>query len=378
MSMLRSILLATDFRPASLEAIRVAEQLASGFGSRITLYHVFYPLYASPSLLQQQRELASWQLQQLAQQLITKGVSVAESMVAAGHPATMIVRKAQEIDADLILIGAGKWLGQEPFTLGPVAEAVLHHAAQPVLAVRPGRPTVTFRKILCPVDHSHVSERGLRTAIGLARAFDGTVHVLSVVPEMSWLPAALETGQLAGAIAEHEHQWQAEFKQFLMGVDFAEVPWTEETRRGAAHEEIIAAVKEHQCDVIVMGSTGRTGLARLLLGSVTRRVVQQLPCSLLTVKEEEPLGPDFEEDLQHMNFLLAEGRELLAAKSYPLALVKFRQVLAFNPYQAAALEGLAEVHQQLGQVDKAERYRQRARLLQPQARGGKRARSAAR
>ena len=58
----------------------------------------------------------------------------------------------------------------------------------------------------------------------------------------------------------------------------------------------VAAAQEHEADVICMGSTGPTGFIRVLMGSVTRHVLQDLPCSLLTVKDEhlieEPFGID--------------------------------------------------------------------------------------
>jgi nucleotide-binding universal stress UspA family protein len=361
--MLQSILLATDFRPASLEATRVAEQLASVFGSRLTLYHIFHPMHPSPTVQEEERELATWELQELARQLASKNVVVAESMVATGHPAAMIVRQAQEIEADLILIGAGKWSGRGPFFLGPIAESVVHHAAQAVIVVRPGEPKVTFGRILCPVDHSTVSYRGLQTAIGLAKAFGGRLHVLSVVPDLRWLHAAVETGKFAGAAAEYKQQWREEFTIFLNSVEFGDVPYTRETRTGVAGEEIAASAREHRADLIIMGSTGRSGLSRLLVGSVTRRVLQNLPCSLLTVKQEEVAGQLLEDDIRHVNLLVAEGRELLAAESYPLALTKFRQALGYNPMHIGALDTVAQIYEKLGPSNKAELYRRRAGLV---------------
>jgi Tfp pilus assembly protein PilF len=63
---------------------------------------------------------------------------------------------------------------------------------------------------------------------------------------------------------------------------------------------------------------------------------------------------------------MAEGRELFAAESYPLALVKFRQVLAHDPFHVAALGSRAEIHQKLGQIEKAGHCRRRAKLLHQQ------------
>jgi nucleotide-binding universal stress UspA family protein len=307
-------------------------------------------------------KVAGWELEELVHQLTVKGIVVSEAAVATGHPAAMIVRKAEEIDADLILIGAGKWAGREPFLAGPIAEAVLQHATAPVLMIRPGEPKAMFRQLLCPVDHSPASARGLRTAVGLAEAFGGRLHVVSVAPEIGRLHAAVKNGMLSHAVTEHKRRWRDEFKQFLTDVEFGKVPWTRETRVGVPRDEIVASAQEHHADVIVMGATGRSGLAGIVVGSVTRRVLQHLPCSLLTVKAEETEGKLLDH-IRHINSLMTQGRRLCAARSYPLALAKFREVMALDPYHVAALEGLAEVYEELEQVDKAQRYRRRAQLL---------------
>jgi nucleotide-binding universal stress UspA family protein len=359
--MLQSILLATDFRPASQEAATAAAELAAAFGSRIALLHVLEPLPAWPAALHEERRQAlAESLRESARRLATEKADAADWSVVVGSPAHAIVHKANEINADLIVMGAGERPRLDWFAAGPITEAVIEHAAQPVLAVRPGEPVARFRTILCPVDQSDASGRGLRNAVRLARVFHSRLVVLTVVPEVSWLTAATETGHLAGARAEYESKWRDEFERFLSEIDFTDVEWTKEVRRGVAHEQIITAAREHQADVIVMGATGRTGLARLLLGSTTRRVLRQLPCSLLTLKEERAVEDMIAADARTAELLMAEGRELLRPGCYDLALTKFRQVLAIDPFHAAALMGMAEAYEKLGQPEEAEFYRGRA------------------
>jgi len=178
-----------------------------------------------------------------------------------------------------------------------------------------------------------------------------------------FISAVAATGQLAGAAAEYESKWRSEFEQFLRGVSFAEVKWQTEVRHGAPDQQIIAAAREHQADLIVMGATGRTGLARVLLGSVTRRVLQQMPCSLLVVKQEDAVEELFRGTLDDIVRLMAEGQSLLKDGAYDTAKAKFRQVLARNPFHAGAAEGLAEAHERLGNREEAGHYRRRADRL---------------
>ena len=233
-------------------------------------------------------------MKRLAEQQVT----VAQSAIKSGPFANTIVSVAQEWDVDLIVLGAGERKQPDTFSIGPIAEAVITHATQPVLAVRPGDPQPRFKRILCPVDQSSTSARGLRNAVRLAKVFGGEIIVLTVIPDVSWLTAAVETGELVDAKAEHAAEWVQEFDRFLEGVDLSGVTWKREVRCGVPHEQIIAAAKECSVDLIVMGATGRTGLVQVLLGSTTRRLLRGLPCSLLTVKQEDVLEELFESDVR--------------------------------------------------------------------------------
>jgi nucleotide-binding universal stress UspA family protein len=293
-------------------------------------------------------------------------VAVAESLTEVGSPGDAIVRRAQDLDADLVVMGAGDVSRFDRYSVGPVTEEVLEFAPQPVLAVHPGGPEIRFKKILCPVDQSAASRQGLQNANRLARVFGGHLIILTVVPAVGWLSAAAATGQLAGAAAEYESRWRSEFEEFLRGTPFGEVKVQREVRKGTPHEQIIASAREQQADLIVMGATGRTGLTRVLLGSVTRRVLQELPCSLLVVKQEDAVEELFRGTLDDVYRLTAEGRGLLEGGSYDTAKAKFRLALTLNPFHLEAVEGLAEAHERLGNREEADRYRRRAGQLRRQ------------
>jgi Flp pilus assembly protein TadD len=71
--------------------------------------------------------------------------------------------------------------------------------------------------------------------------------------------------------------------------------------------------------------------------------------------------------LDDVHRLTAEGRQLLESGSYNTAKAKFRLALTLNPFHLAAVEGLAEAHERLGNREEVDRYRQRAGLLRRQA-----------
>jgi nucleotide-binding universal stress UspA family protein len=190
------------------------------------------------------------------------------------------------VGADLILMGAGSRSPFDRFCPGAIAKAVLRHAAGPVLLVRPGEPAASFRTILCVVDRSAASAAGLQYAAQLARAFDGRLIVLTVVPEAGWLTAVAQAGGLIGGAAERERLWLKEFERALEGVDLAGAFWETEARRGTPYRQIVAAARERHADLLVLGSAGPSGLARLLRAGVAHRVLPELPCSLLATPGE--------------------------------------------------------------------------------------------
>jgi nucleotide-binding universal stress UspA family protein len=248
--------------------------------------------------------------------------------------------------------------------IGPIAQSVIEHAHQPVLAVHPEQRNAKLQTLLCPVDTSSVSERALRNAIRLAKGFGGKLHVLSVLPEVSWLTAAEQSGQLTHARSAFAGQWIERLNHFLSEIDFEDVPWTQEVRKGRIDDEICAMAHQRHADLIVMGTTGLTHAAPLLMGSTTRRVLERVPCSLLTVKEEDVLSFDYESALEEIRWLLDQAQVAVETRNDELAVRKFDAVLRLNPYHIPALEGRAQACDRLGDFERADRCRHRLSQLQ--------------
>lgn len=365
MRMLQSILLATDCRPACDDALNAVAQLATVFGSQVSLLHVVEQTH--PALQLYRQEGATQYLANVSTRLAQKQVTVAQSSVRLGSPAHTIVSVAEEQNVDLIVIGAGERKQPDSFSIGPIAEAVITHALQPVLAVRPGEPRTQFKRILCPVDQSRTSARGLQNAARLAKAIGGEITVLSVIPDVSWLTAAVETGVLVDARAEHASEWVQEFERFVEKADLSGVAWKSEVRYGVPHEQILAAAHEHGSDLIIMGATGRTGLVQVLLGSTTRRLLRGLPCSLLTVKQEDVLEELLESDIRVIARLMTDARACSDAGTFQSAIAMYREVLSRDPFHVAATERLVATHEVVGQTVEADRYRRRLTRLRQAA-----------
>jgi len=272
---LERILLATEFGQHQADVMRTAVALARAFQSEILLVHVIPKIPDLPVHVETLKTMLRGRLQQLRAEMAGYGVRVAEPILAVGAPFNEIIEAADAHDVNVILVGSGE-------TLALTAEKLIRKARQPVWVVKAGA-RMPIRRILCPVDFSEAARRGLTNAIHLARAFQADLEVLTVIQPL----ASIHVGyaELADqAQMNYEEARRQEFEKFLAGGDFHDVRWTKTVRRGLPPEQILALARDPRADLLVMGSTGRTGLARILIGSVAERVIRALPCSVITVK----------------------------------------------------------------------------------------------
>lgn len=285
----RPILYASELREDQTRDVEFVAVVAQALRQPIVLLHVMESLwhFSNPvlesSFYQHQRQHATGRADTICQQLESAQVKCPSTLIRSGSVVDEICAAAAETGSDLIAMGAGDV--EHRGSPGVTAMAIMESAAQSVLVMRPRHSLPQLQTILCPIDQSRVSRCGLEQAIRLTKGCGARLIVLSVIPEVSWLTAAAETGELQDAKAEFEARWAEGVDEFLAPVDFQSVPYEHLLARGAAHEQIIKAANEHAADMIVMGATGRSGLVRVLLGSTTRRVLRELPCSLLAVRE---------------------------------------------------------------------------------------------
>ena len=220
--------------------------------------------------------------------LVRRELSV-ETDVVVGDPRAEIVRLADEWRADLIVLGA-RGLGRiKRLLLGSVSLAVARHASCPVLVVK-GRPR-KLTSALVAMDGSEDSFRAARFLQSLVLPRRTKVRLLSVVEPLRYpatAPGAVR-GQLQRMIKELEAERRGELDKVLeraaAQLDDKLTRVTRSTPTGTPADEIIAAANDYDTDLVVVGARGRGGMARLLLGSVSEKVLRDARCPVLIVKE---------------------------------------------------------------------------------------------
>jgi universal stress protein E len=276
MRTIKNILVGVEFTDAGRAALHEAALLARTFGAEVHLLHALTGLHGPQGA---EGRLVLDHVERMVERLAVElesggGVRVARPprLPTGGGAASSLLSAAVEVDADLVLLGAGEKAAMDRVLLGATAEQVVRESVRPTWLVRPGKDHAAIRRILCAVDASDPAREALALAAFLARTFVAELHTLSVIP-----PRADDAG---GSRPEAS----AVLRDALGRIDLHGIDHRTLVRQGKPAVRIVDAVSEVGADLLVLGSARRAGLTRLLQGSNTaEKVLRLLPCSLLSV-----------------------------------------------------------------------------------------------
>ncbi|MGH7130133.1 MAG: universal stress protein [Planctomycetaceae bacterium] len=144
---------------------------------------------------------------------------------------------------------------------------------------------ITLNNILLPTDFSEPSLAATRYALELARRFSSRLHLLHVIEDPSIVLPLAESYPFASR-EDFEKLAQTELENWILPDDRAGVDLVYRWRHGTPFAEIVRDAREHDVDLIVLGTHGRGMLAQLLMGSTAEKVVRKAECPVLTVRPE--------------------------------------------------------------------------------------------
>jgi nucleotide-binding universal stress UspA family protein len=149
-----------------------------------------------------------------------------------------------------------------------------------------------YDDILVPTDGSDASMAAVDEAVALADRLGSSIHVLSVVEQAQYAPMNTPSPDFVDSLEANAREALDRAVERAETAGGTDVDGAVES--GAAHEAIVSYVEDHDVDLVMMGTHGRTGLDRVLLGSVTEKVVRLSPVPVLTVRPGEVEGSEGE------------------------------------------------------------------------------------
>ncbi len=288
--MFERIVLATDFSPHATVARDVAKWLAQIHNAHLWVVTVLEPVEEPLDWIDQPPGIPSWKWQKKLRKLQQKlerekrdkldewvadlreaGLEVTE-VVREGDPDKEIVAVAEEVGADLIVMGSHSRRNFWDVVLGSVTAKVIREAPCPVMVVshRPPHPGTLPHRVLVAVDFSPYAQAAARMAAQLALRGDHRVTFITVI---------------SGEMTEEEARERLD--EFLQDVRAQGLQADVLIRRGDVVKEICKAAVDVEADAIIMGSHSSRGIGEKLLGNVPEGVSRCAPCPVLIVSGRE-------------------------------------------------------------------------------------------
>lgn len=293
---------ARELGPEAKAAIEQAIELAIHAGGQVTFCS---SLNVSPqtatlitqdhqNLMKTVEDFAAEVLDQVVADARNRGVS-ADRAVRFGAPQEELSRLAGEGKYDVIVVGTRARKRAARLLFGSTSQELVRHAPCAVWVVKP-EEIREIREIAVATDLTNDNRRVLAAAVEAARALAAKLFIVHAVDisELSYLlMAGISPEEVAQARVRMMEEAEANLQQQLVTTDYRTLPHgvKVDVVEGSFDEAIPKFVTDNEIDILVVGTHGRTGIPRLVLGNSAERVLPLVHCSLIAVKPENFVDP---------------------------------------------------------------------------------------
>jgi nucleotide-binding universal stress UspA family protein len=290
LSRFTSILVATDFSEGATWALRRAARLPLGPGSVLTLLHVL-PQGLPPSLAARSATAAERQLGRLAEEAreagareSTVGPSV-ETRIATGTPFVEIIRRARAAGADLVAIGRHGGGGLRDLLIGSTAARVIRHGDMPVLVVG-ASPAGPYRRPLLAAPLEDTLRQIIDTALAVLPEVPPRLTALhaSEMPFEGFMTPLFTSRQMQSYRRDAVGAAREDLRSAIRRLVPAGTHCALRVLPGDPRALVAREASRRRCDLLVVGTHARSGLAHVLLGSVAESVLGAARCDVLVAR----------------------------------------------------------------------------------------------
>ncbi|NTU42031.1 MAG: universal stress protein [Nitrospirales bacterium] len=280
----KKMLVAIDGSESGMNALSQAFKLAAQEKSWITVVCVVPPyqgdldIVGVGNVMEAMRKPCEDALAE-AEKMAKASGALIKPVCEEGDAYERIVALADAENAELIVMGRRGISGLERVLVGSVTARVIGHSQRDVLVIPRTATEVTWKKILLTIDGSKYSVAAIERAIDFAEGYGGELKILSVVD----VPAEFY-GEAPGILEDMVQKAKGYVQEAQKKAEARGIRAEVLVREGETHQVIVDAAKDLQADAVIVGSHGRTGLKRLLMGSVTEKVIGYAHCPVLGVR----------------------------------------------------------------------------------------------
>jgi len=280
---MKTILAASDLSARSDRALARAVLLAEQHQAKLLALHVVDEELPA-AFADRQAEDADRSLRAALAALPQAAALPSEVRIVVGEHYQTILAEAETAAADLVVIGQHRKDILLDLFRGSTGERIIRFGNRPVLVVK-SAATHRYVSMLAAVDFSPPSRRAIEVAVTLAPDADVKLVHAFEIPFRGLLFGGASMEQLA---KKHQQQFQemveAQTREFLQTLSTPIAPRQVIAREGGPEETVLTVAAETRCDLMVVGTHGRSGLGRALLGSVAEGLLARAPCDVLAVR----------------------------------------------------------------------------------------------
>jgi universal stress protein E len=291
-----------ELGPEARAAIEQALLLAIHSGGSVTFCSALNVSPQTATLIAQDHQnlvktvedVAAEMLDGVVAQARERGVT-ADKVVRLGMPGDELAKLAVEGAYDLLVVGTRSRSKASRLLFGSTAQKLVRTAPCAVWIVKP-EEVREIREIAVAVDLSDAGRPALAAAVDAARALSAKLFIVHAVDmaELSYLLiAGVSTNEIAEARTRKVDDAKAALQQQLAATDYRTLPHgvMVEVIEGSPDDVIPKFVADQEIDILVLGTHGRSGLSRLVLGNTAERILPMVHCSVIAVKPHDFVSP---------------------------------------------------------------------------------------
>jgi nucleotide-binding universal stress UspA family protein len=210
-------------------------------------------------------------------------------VIATGAAHDAIIRIAATMSADLIVMGTYRRQLLRDIIVGTTIERVIRTGSWPVLMAN--NETHPYANVMAAVDQSAASADAVRAAVTLgllANARVTVVHAFDAIAKSKLYLADVPKDHIEAYVEEERKRSVAELQDFMTSLSAPAKSWTPYVVEGEAMPVILQAVETIRPELLVVGTHGRSGVAKVLLGSVAEQVLRTIRIDILAVPTSPP------------------------------------------------------------------------------------------
>lgn len=281
---MKTVMLATDFSERSDRALRRATLLARQHGASLSVVHVVDDDQPR-RIVDSERDAAGFLLRELRATVQNVDGLSCETSIVLADPFAGIVQAAEEATPDLLVIGPHRRQLLRDVFVGTTAERTIRSVACPVLMVN-APPVGPYSHVMLTTDLSEGAARATKAsmALGIARGADVSIlHVFDTPAVRLAMSHTLSKDERQAHVDEQREEASRALAAFVKSADWRSIRQDVRPARSSPAEDILAAARERSADLVVVGTHGRSGVARFFLGSVAEAVLRKADLDVLAV-----------------------------------------------------------------------------------------------